>query len=132
MTIFSQNLNSLVEETLKEEKKEIKTDTKTGTEKIMNMDDSAKSQDFFQNNKSTKVKYTTTRIKSRNFLSNIAYVGVNKEDYYNKNFIPDIYLVLTKNLNPFSLGRKLADKTKHEMIYMFWRECMPTEYYKFI
>ena len=98
----------------------------------MNMDDSAKSQDFFQNNKSTKVKYATTRIKSRNFLSNITYVGVNKEDYYNKNFILDIYLVITKNLNPFSLDRKLADKTKHEMIYIFWRECMPTEYYKFI
>ena len=131
MTIFSQNLNGLVEETLKEEKKEMKTETQTGTEKIMNMDDSAK-KDFFQNNKSTKVKYATTRIKSRNFLSNITYVGVNKEDYYNKNFILDIYLVITKNLNPFSLDRKLADKTKHEMIYIFWRECMPTEYYKFI
>ena len=70
MTIFSQNLNGLVEETLKEEKKEMKTETQTGTEKIMNMDDSAK-KDFFQNNKSTKVKYATTRIKSRNFLSNI-------------------------------------------------------------
>ena len=37
-----------------------------------------------------------------------------------------------KNLNPFSLDRKLRGKTKHEMIYMFWRECMPTEYYRFI
>ena len=33
MTIFSQNLNSLVEETLKEEKKKMKTETETGTEK---------------------------------------------------------------------------------------------------
>ena len=58
----------------------------------------------------------TTRIKSRNFLFNITYVGINKEDDYNKNFIFDVYLLLTKNLNPFSLDRKLADKTKHEMI----------------
>ena len=96
------------------------------------MDESAKNQDFFQDNKAIKVKYTTTRIKSRNFLSNIAYVGINKEDYYNKNFIFHIYLLVTKNLNPFSLDRKLAHKTKYEMVYMLWRECMPIEYYEFI
>ena len=31
-------------------------------------------------------------------------------------------MLLTKNLNPFSLDRKLADKNKHEIIYMLWRE----------
>ena len=97
---------------------------------------SAKSQDFFQNNKvanhQKKKKYTTTRIKSRNFLSNIARIGIKKEDYYNKKFIFDVYLLLTKNLNPFPLGRKLRDKTKYEMIYMLQREFMPVEYYKFI
>ena len=67
---------------------------------------------FLQDNKAVGVKNTTTRIKSRNFLSNIAYVGINKEDYYNKIFIFDGYLLLTKNLNPFSLDRKLADKKK--------------------
>ena len=74
----------------------------------------------------------TIPIKSRNFLSNIAYVGINKEYYCNKNFIFDVYLLLTKNLNPFSLNRKLADKTKHEMIYMLWKECMPIKSYRFI
>ena len=87
---------------------------------------------FLQDNKAVEVKNTTTRIKSRNFLSNIAYVGINKEDYYNKIFIFDRYLLLTKNLNPFSLDRKLADKKNNEMIYMLWRECMSIEYYKFI
>ena len=52
-----------------------------------------------------------THIKSRNFLSNIAYVGIIKEDYYNENFVFDVYLLVTKNLNPFSLHRKLAGKT---------------------
>ena len=84
---------------------------------------SAKSQDFFQeHSKMIRKKYTTTRIKSRNFLSNIAYVGISKEDYYNENFVFNIYLLLTKNLNTFSLDRKLADKTKHEMVYMLWKE----------
>ena len=64
----------------------------------------------------------TTRIKSRNFFSNITYVGINKEDYYNRNFVFNVYLLLRKNLNLFSLDRKLADKTKHKMIYMLWKE----------
>ena len=70
-----------------------------------------------------------TRIKPQNFLSNITYIDINKEDYYNNNFIYDVYFLLTKNLNLFSLDKKLADKTKHEMIYMLWRECMSVEYY---
>ena len=98
------------------------------TDNVEMIDESAKSQDFFQDNKLSERKYTTTRIKSRNFLSNIAYVGINKEDFYNENFVFDVYLLVTKNLNSFSLGRKLGDKSKHEMIYMLWKECIPQRF----
>ena len=70
------------------------------------IDKSAKSPDFIQNNKLPERKYTTTRTKSRNFLSNIAYVGINKDNFYREHFIFDVYLLVTKNLNPFSLDRK--------------------------
>ena len=30
------------------------------------------------------------------------------------------------------MDRKLADKNKHEMIYMLWKECMPQNFYKHI
>ena len=89
-------------------------------ENIQDMAKSAKSQDFFHDNSATIGKqYTTTRVKSINFLSNIAYVGINKEYCHNESFIFDVYLLMTKNLNPFSLDKKLADKTTHEMIYNF-------------
>ena len=39
---------------------------------------------------------------------------------------------VTKNLNPFCLDRKLADKNQHEMIYMLWKECMPHKFYQHI
>ena len=85
------------------------------------IDESAKRQDFFQSNKDKiERKYTTTRIKSRNFLSNIVYVGINREDFYNQKFLFDVYLLITKNLNLFSLDRKLTDKNKHEMLHMLW------------
>ena len=59
MTAFNLNFNMLVEATLLEDEL---SDEKTVTD----MDKSAKSQDFFQDNNAIKVKYTATRIKSRN------------------------------------------------------------------
>ena len=80
----------------------------------------------------TRIKYSLTRIKSRNFFSNISYTRISKNDFYNEHFILDVYVLLVKNLNPFSLSRKITDKTKHEMVYMFWRECIPSEFYRYI
>ena len=80
----------------------------------------------------TRIKYSSTRIKSRNFLSNISYTGISKNDFYNENFILDVYVLLVKNLNPFSMSRKVTDKTKHEMVYMLWRERVTSEFYRYI
>ena len=96
------------------------------------IDDSAKSHDFFQNNKPLEREQTTTQIKSIIFLPNITYVGTSKEDFYNKNFIFKVYLLVAKNLNPFSLDRKLGDKNKHDMINMLWKECMLQRFYQHI
>ena len=82
-----------------------------------------KSQDFFHDNnaasKKKKLKpYATTRIKSRNFLSNISYSSVKDVDTIDKNFCFNVYVLVTKNINPIFLECKLNDQTKHEMIYM--------------
>lgn len=69
-------------------------------------------------------------IKSGNFLSYISDMGINNKGFYNECFIFDIYLLMIKNLNPFSLDRKLSNQNKHEMICMIWKECMPTNFYK--
>ena len=69
MATFSINdqFNDLVKMTLAEQL------TLTETDNIQQevMDESAKSHNFFQNNKLSERKYMTTRIKSRNFLSKI-------------------------------------------------------------
>ena len=80
----------------------------------------------------TRIKYSSTRIKSRNILSNISYTGISKNNSYNESFILDVYVLLVKNLNTFSLSRKVSDKTKHEMVYMLWRECIPSDFYRYI
>ena len=110
----------------------------------MTTKESEKKQDFSQQTENkiinrqrvkytaTRIKYSPTRIKSRNFLLNISYTGINKSDFYNENFILDVYVLLVKNMNPFSLQRKVSDKMKHEMVYMLWRECIPSELYRYI
>ena len=92
------------------------------------VDELAKSPDCFQDNKPSEkaeTKYTTTRIKSRDFLSNIWYVGINIEDFYNNfyNFIFDV--CCNKKYKFIFTDRKLDDQNKHKMIYMHWKESMP-------
>lgn len=55
-------------------------------------------------------------------------MGITKEDFYNENVVFDVYALLTKNLNPFSLERKIGDQNKQEMIVMLWKECLPGEF----
>ena len=127
MTTLGEQFNQLVEAAMT-----VKQTQPDPDKNVVIVDKKEKSQDFFQENKDIGKKYTTAHIKSRNFVSNMEYVGISKEDYYNENFVFDVSLLLTKNFNPFSLDRKLADKTKHEMIYMLWKECIPVKFYKHI
>ena len=131
MTTFNEQFNELVKVTLAERQKV--NDQTDDEENTQVMDEPTKGQDFLQDNNTTLgQRYTITRIKSRNFLSIIAYFRINKEDYYNENFIFDVQLLVTKNLNPFSLDRKLAEENNQEMIYMLWKKCMPAKFYKHI
>ena len=74
-------------------------------ENMENIEEEEKSQDTSPPNDSiikrhrtkytaNRIKYSLTRIKSRNFLSNISYTGINKTDFYNENFILDVFILL--------------------------------------
>ena len=76
--------------------------------------------------------YTSSRIKTRNFLSNISYTGVKSEDSEDNNFTFDMITLLTKNINLFSLERKIVDVKNREIIYMLWDECIEKTFYKHI
>ena len=55
-------------------------------------------------NETTKIKpYIMTRIKLCNFLMNISYMGVKKDDLLNRSFIFDMYTQTIENIKPFSL-----------------------------
>ena len=103
--ILKEQFNNLVQQTLQDK------------------DESAKNQDFLQNNNVIEKKfilrlYTTTKIKARISLSNIAYNSVNDLTTLNRNFCFDVYVLVTKNLNPLSLEREITDQSKNEATYM--------------
>ena len=113
MTSFSlnQEFDELVKVTLAEKQQILDNSNRNNSNENENKPDMtgrlAKSPNFFQDNKSSNKrserKYTITHVKSRNFPSNISYVGINKEDFYNDNFIFDVYFLMTKN-SPFFFG----------------------------
>ena len=89
MRHFSLNrkFQNLVKQTLDSQKQTV-VEVLKEKETVKNNEESAKNPDLFQDNnvirKKTSIKpYTITRIKSRNFLLNIPYVGISKEDFYN-------------------------------------------------
>ena len=76
--------------------------------------------------------YTSSRVKTRNFLPNVSYTGVKSEDFVDNNFTFDMITLLTKNINPFSLERKIVDAKNREIIYMLRDECIERTFYKHI
>ena len=76
--------------------------------------------------------FTSSRIKTRNFLSSISYTGVKGENFADNNFTFDTITLLTKNINPFSLEQKIVDAKNRDIIYMLWDECIEKTFYKHI
>ena len=56
-----------------------------------------------------------------------------EEDLYDRNFILDVFVLVTKNLNPsFSLERKIFDINNREIVRMLWEEYIDQAFYKFV
>ena len=61
-------------------------------------------------------KYSTTKIKARNFLTNIAYRRYKKSDFSNGDFVIDVYSLLLQKLNPLMIDRKFHNENDRQCI----------------
>ena len=78
------------------------------------MEEKQPEQDIFSDNIAIRIKkktkrplvkpYNITRIKARNFLTNISYNAATEDDSFNKNFVFDVYVLLSENLNSFFIS----------------------------
>ena len=57
-------------------------------------------------------------------------MGVKEEDLFDRSFVFDVYTMTTKNINPFSLERKIFDVKDCKMINMFWEQSNKPSFYK--
>ena len=60
---------------------------------------------------STRTPYSPTKVKARNFLSNISYRRIADKDFKRKNFIIGVFTYLTIDLKPFFLHATFNEKT---------------------
>ena len=88
-------------------------------------------QDIFLDDKAIK-KYNNSKVKARNFLSNVSYNRITKLDYRNQNFVVDCFTFLILYLNPFYLERKFESNVEREFINVLWLFLMPNNLYDYI
>ena len=92
---------------------------------------------FLNDNASKKTKseinkYSTTKVKARNFLTNVSYNGIKCKDYQNRSFVINIFTFLILYLNPYYLERKFETNIERDYINVLWSFLMPETLYNFI
>ena len=65
-----------------------------------------------------KTPYSPTKIKARNYLSNIAYSRICEADFKNMSFIADALVFITMDLKPFFLKSTYFEESDINMVKM--------------
>ena len=78
------------------------------------------------------VNYSPTKVKARNFLTNVSYNRIKNSDFENRSFIIDCYSFILLYLNPFDLERKFENTLDREFVNVIWCLLMPNDFYNFI
>ena len=88
-------------------------------------------QNIFSDDKAIK-SYNNSKVKARNFLTNVSYNRIAAADYKNKNFVVDCFTFMIIYLNPFYLERKFESLIEREFVNVLWTYLMPNELYRHI
>ena len=130
-----QNNQSLMEEVENEEMKKLLS-------RLLERIGLIKSQpdlDFFQDDNDVQktkttatTKYSNTKVKTRNLLTNVSYRRYKPEDGEKTNFVINVFSFLTQNLNPTGLDRKLEILLERDYVKMIWDSCVSHKFSKFI
>ena len=78
------------------------------------------------------VSYSPTKVKPRNFLTNVSYNRIKNGDFENRSLIIYCYSFILLYLNPFYLERKFENILDREFVNVIWCLLMPNDFYNFI
>ena len=76
--------------------------------------------------------YNNTKVKARNFLTNVSYNRITIADYKNKDFVIDCFTFMILYLNPFYLERKFETNIERDFVNVLWTFLMPSKLYNHI
>ena len=117
---------------MEEEEEEVKILTQPfPLQKTMSELEKELNRDIFLDDKAIK-NYSSSKIKARNFLTNVSYNRITAVDYKNQNFVVDCFTFMIWYLNPFYLERKFETAIEREFISTLWMFLMPSNLYDFI
>ena len=88
-------------------------------------------QNIFSDDKAIK-NYNNSKVKARNFLTNVSYTRITSADYKNKKFVVDCFTFMIMYLNPFYLERKFESTIERDFIHVLWNYLMPSQLYRHI
>ena len=75
---------------------------------------------------------STTKVRARNFLTNIGYRRYKKSDSNYGNFVIDVYSFLLQNLHPLMIDRKFDNENDRQCVKMMWQKCLPQQFTRYI
>ena len=107
------------------------------TENRLNQDFSQDDNDIEKKKKAAmralaRKRYSTSKIKARNFLTNIAYRRHKKSNFSNCNFVIDVYSFLLQNVNPLMTDKKFDNENDRQCVKMLGRKCLPQQFTRYI
>ena len=88
-------------------------------------------RDIFLDDKAIKIN-NSSKVKARNFLTNVSYNRIAASDFGNNNFVIDCFTFMIIYLNPFYLERKFETVIEREFINVLWAFLMPESLYTYI
>ena len=59
-------------------------------------------------------------MKATNFLTQITYSRIKKDDCTNKELINNVFTLLTQNMNPLSSDKTFLTDKEQELVYILW------------
>ena len=108
------------------------SETMKSLEKELNLDIFSDDKDLKKQEKKEKKKYSSTKVKARNFLTNISYNGIKSKDYENRTFVIDIFAYLILYFNPYNINGKFESDLERSYINILWSQLLPQNFYIFV
>ena len=101
-------------------------------EKELSRDIYLNDKDLKKQDKKIRKKYSSTKVKARNFLTNISYNGIKNLDYENRTFVIDIFAYLILYFNPYAISGKFETELERAYVNILWSQLLPESFYLFV